>query len=122
LEKYIINYLITSKKLPSRAARLIPKTKMILSYLSTHKPLYHLSNDELPDVDKLGPDTFYDVDAPNFLYELAKDFRTKFNNTPPRTQRLFNYKSYFRKFANTDIEVRSIFSLIKEILTKLMNS
>ena len=27
--------------------------------------------------------------------ELAKDFRTKFNNTPPRTQRIFNYKSYY---------------------------
>ena len=121
LEKYIINYLITRIK-RYRAARLIPKTKMILSYLSTHKPLYHLSNESLADVDKLGPDTFYDVDAPNFFNELFKDFRTKFNNTPPHTQRLFNYKSYFRKFANTDIEVRSIFSVIKEILKKLMNS
>jgi hypothetical protein len=121
LEKYIINYLITSKKLPTRPARLIPKTKIILSYLSTHNPLYHLSNDELPDVDKLGPDTFYNVDAPNFLEELIKDFRTKFNNTPPHTQRLFNYKSYFRKFANTEIEVRSIFSIIKEILKKIRN-
>ena len=118
LEKYIINYLITRIK-RYRAASLIPKTKMILSYLSTHKPLYHLNNDSLPNVDKLGPDTFYDVDAPNFFDELVKDFRTKFNNTPPRTQRIFNYKSYFRKFANTEIEVRSIFSLVKEILKKL---
>lgn len=120
LEKYIINYLITRIK-RYRAASLIPKTKMILSYLSTHKPLYHLNNDSLPNVDKLGPDTFYDVDAPNFFVELVKDFRTKFNNTPPHTQRLFNYKSYFRKFANTEIEVRSIFSLIKEILKKIQH-
>ena len=121
LEEYIINYLITRIK-RSRATRLIPKTKMILSYLSTHKPLYHLNNDSLPNVDKLGPDTFYGVGAENFFEELIKDFRTKFNNTPPHTQRLFNYKSYFRKFANAPEQVRSIFSVIKEILKKLMNS
>tara|TARA_Y100000389_G_scaffold37211_1_gene31535 strand:+ start:1046 stop:2164 length:1119 start_codon:yes stop_codon:yes gene_type:complete len=120
LEKYIINYLITSKKLPTLPARLIPKTKMILSYLSTHKPLYHLSNDELPNVDKLGPDTFYGVGAKNFFEELTKDFAYKFNNTPSRTQRLFNYKSYFRKFANAPEQVRSIFSIIKEILKKII--
>ena len=120
LEKYIINYLITRIKL-YRATRLIPKTKMILSYLSTDKPLYHLSNDELPDVDKLGPDTFYGVGAGNFFEELVKDFTYNFNNTPSRTQRIFNYKSYFRKFANAPKQVRSIFSLIKEILNKIQN-
>ena len=46
----------------------------------------------------------------------------EFNNTPSRTQRIFNYKSYFRKFANAPKQVRSIFSLVKEILKKLMNS
>ena len=95
---------------------------MILSYLSTDKPLYHLNNDSLPNVDKLGPDTFYGVGAGNFFEELVKDFTYNFNNTPSRTQRIFNYKSYFRKFANAPDQVRSIFSLIKEILKKLMNS
>ena len=128
LQRLIINDLFIDLPKIIHKARLIPKTKMVISYLSTGRPLFHIIFNELPDVSNndskfppLSPEEFMNIEKTkeNFI-KLSEDFKNKFENTEPFSTTLSNHKKFFQKFANKNDEVRSILYLIRKSLLKIL--